>query len=146
VVHIYQRKGVFSDRRQALREAWKSKYTHKKLNRIRNSQDEWEREEYLLYGVLNDIEISSDGFLFVVKNVAWLPEDREIVEALVPGLRVYTWSGTIGRDGVNEELAKIAEDIRTYPENRFLIWGPGSEEILILLDYPETGVRVYSGG
>ena len=70
------------------------------------------------------------------------------MEALVPGLNIYTWSGVIGQKGVDEELTKITEQIRSYPDNKYLIWGPGSHGLLGMLknmDYPQAHIKVYYG-
>jgi HEAT repeat protein len=105
-------------------------------------------EKELLYEVLMDIESDSKYRLFIVTGLRWLPEIPSIVEALIPGLVTFTWSGALGREGVVKEIVRIAPEIKASSENKYLVWGPGSEYLAILLDaddYPQNLIKTYYG-
>jgi len=129
-----------------LREAWDwdRKLQHSK-NKLQDSRHIDAVEKYLLYHVLADIEHFQDHTIFIVTGLRWLPEYPSIVEALVPGLNVYTWSGVIGQKGVDEKLAELGGEVQSHPEERYLIWGPGSSGLLNFIEQLGLRPKVYYG-
>ena len=128
-----------------LRKAWQ---WDKKVKGAPGKRENEGPESELLYEVLKDIENESEYMLFIVTGLRWLPEITSIVEALVPGLITFTWSGVIGREGVVKEIMNIADEIMALPEKKYLVWGPFSEYLEALLDakgYPQNLVKIYYG-
>lgn len=127
-----------------LREAWE---WDKKVKGASGKRKNEGPEKELLYEVLKDIENDSEYRLFIVTGLRWLPE-ASIVEALIPGVVIHTWSGVLGREGVVKEIMSIANEIEALPEKKYLVWGPSSEYLATLLDakgYPQNMIKIYFG-
>ncbi len=128
-----------------LRKAWE---WDKKVKGASGKRKNEGPEKELLYEVLKDIENDSEYRLFIVTGLRWLPEEASIVEALIPGVVIHTWSGVIGREGVVKEIMSIADEIEAVPEKKYLVWGPSSEYLTVLLDakgYPQNLMKTYYG-
>jgi len=128
-----------------LRKAWE---WDKKVKGASGKRKNEGPEQELLYQVLKDIEEDSEYRLFIVTGLRWLPEASIIVEALIPGVVIHTWSGVLGREGVVKEIMIIANEIEALPEKKYLIWGPSSEYLATLLDakeYPQNLIKIYFG-
>jgi hypothetical protein len=128
-----------------LRKAWE---WDKKVKGASGKRKNDGPEKELLYEVLKDIENDSEYRLFIVTGLRWLPEPSIIVEALIPGVVIHTWSGVLGREGVVKEIMSIANEIEALPGKKYLVWGPSSEYLATLLDakeYPQNLIKIYFG-
>jgi HEAT repeat protein len=128
-----------------LREAWG---WNKKVIGIPGKSINEGPELDLLYKVLKDMDSNSGHRLFIVTGLRWLPENTSIVEALIPGPVIFTWSGVLGREGIAKELIGIADKIHLSPDKKYLVWGPNGELLSPLLDakgYPRSLIKIYHG-